>query len=246
MRPQYRQAVAELPAGGVLVLYSDGLIERRGQSIDDGLELLVAAIREASKEPERLLEHILDRVVGDAPRTDDIALLAARFLPVAPQPLELRLPTTIDALYVVRDALRAWTDGLPFGRSEVESLVLAAWEASANAVEHAVSTADGTVLVRAALADSTIRVTVEDNGRWVPPTDRPGRGFGLQLMRSLTSSVEVVPGSDEGHAGDHRVRHCRSHGRLHSYNSQMSRRMTTISTRTPLPVHLSLLPSRLT
>ena len=45
--------------------------------------------------------------------------------------------------------------------------------------------------------DSTIRVTVEDNGRWVPPTDRPGRGFGLQLMRSLTSSVEVVPGSDD-------------------------------------------------
>jgi len=197
MRPQYRQAVAELPAGSVLVLYSDGLIERRGQSIDDGLETLVAAIREAPKDPERLLEHILDRVVGDAPRTDDIALLAARLLPVAPQPLELRLPTTIDAMYVVRDALRIWTDGAPLGRSESESLVLAAWEASANAIEHAATTADGTVLVRATHEGSTIRVTVEDNGRWVPPTDRPGRGLGLQLMRSLTSSVEIVPGSDE-------------------------------------------------
>jgi GAF domain-containing protein/anti-sigma regulatory factor (Ser/Thr protein kinase) len=197
MRPQYRQAVAELPAGGVLVLYSDGLIERRGQSIDDGLDMLVAAIREASKDPERLLEHILDRLVGDAPRTDDIALLAARLLPVAPQPLELRLPTTIDALYVVRDALRTWTDGVPLGRFESENLVLAAWEASANAIEHAVSAADGTVLVRATLEGSTIRVTVEDDGRWVPPTDRPGRGFGLQLMRSLTSSVEIMPGGDE-------------------------------------------------
>ncbi|HEU0248303.1 MAG TPA: SpoIIE family protein phosphatase [Gaiellaceae bacterium] len=197
MRPQYRQAVGELPAGGVLVLYSDGLVERRGESIDDGLAKLVAAIREAPKDPERLLEHILDRVVGDAPRTDDIALLAARLLPVAPQPLELRLPTTIDALYLVRDALRTWTDGLPLTRSESESLVLAAWEASANAIEHAVSPAGGTVLVRATLGDSSIRVSVEDNGRWVPPTDRPGRGFGLQLMRSLTSSVEIVPGSDE-------------------------------------------------
>jgi two-component sensor histidine kinase len=90
-----------------------------------------------------------------------------------------------------------WTDGVPLGRSESESLVLAAWEASANAIEHAVSTADATVLVRATLGGSTIRITVEDNGRWVPPTDRPGRGFGLQLMRSLTSSVEIVPGSDE-------------------------------------------------
>jgi GAF domain-containing protein/anti-sigma regulatory factor (Ser/Thr protein kinase) len=197
MRPQYRQAVAELPAGSVLVLYSDGLVERRGQSIDDGLEKLLTAIREAPKDPERLLEHILEQVVGDSPRTDDIALLTARLLPVAPQPLELRLPTTLDALYVVRDALRAWNDGVPLGRSECESLVLAAWEASANAIEHAVSPVNGTVVVRATLDRSTIRVTVEDNGRWAPPTDRPGRGFGLQLMRALTSSVEIVPGSDE-------------------------------------------------
>ncbi len=197
MRPQYRQAVSELPDGSVLILYSDGLVERRGQSIDDGLQTLLATIREAPKDPERLLEHILDRVVGDAPRADDIALLAARLLPVAPQRLELRLPTTIDALHVVRDALRTWTQGVPLSRSGSESLVLAAWEASANAIEHAVSTADGPLLVCATLGDSKIRVTVEDNGRWVPPTDRPGRGLGLQLMRSLTSSVEIVPGSDE-------------------------------------------------
>ncbi|MGH3066278.1 MAG: SpoIIE family protein phosphatase [Gaiellaceae bacterium] len=197
MRPQYRQAVAELPAGSVLVLYSDGLVERRGDSIDVGLQRLVAAVREASKEPERLLEHILERMVGDAPRADDIALLAARLLPVAPQPLELRLPTSLDALSSVRDALRAWTEGVPLGRSESEGLVLAAWEAAANAIEHAVSPVSGTVVVRATLDSSRIRVTVEDDGRWVSPTDRPGRGLGLQLMRALTSSVEIVPGSDE-------------------------------------------------
>ncbi|HSF61161.1 MAG TPA: SpoIIE family protein phosphatase [Gaiellaceae bacterium] len=197
MRPQYRQAVAELPAGSVLVLYSDGLVERRGQSIDDGLRRLVAAVRDASKDPEHLLEHILDEVVGDAPRGDDIALLAARLLPVAPQPLELRLPTTIDALHVVRDALRTWTEGTPLGRPEAEGLVLAAWEASANAIEHAVGLAESPLVVCATQENSTIRVTVEDRGRWVPPSDRPGRGFGLQLMRSLTSSVEIVPGAEE-------------------------------------------------
>jgi serine phosphatase RsbU (regulator of sigma subunit)/anti-sigma regulatory factor (Ser/Thr protein kinase) len=195
MRPQYRQAVAELPAGSALVLYSDGLVERRGQSIDDGLHRLVDAVRNGSKDPEHLLERILDRVVGDAPRADDIALLAARLLPVAPQPLELRLPTTIDGLHVVRDALRTWTQGVSLERPESESLVLAVWEAAANAIEHA-EPADGRMVVRAMLEDSTIRVTVEDSGRWVPPSSRPGRGFGLELMRRLTSSVEVVPGSD--------------------------------------------------
>jgi hypothetical protein len=35
---KYRQATVELPAGTVILLYTDGLVERRGQSIDDGFE----------------------------------------------------------------------------------------------------------------------------------------------------------------------------------------------------------------
>ena len=40
----YRQAVAELPHGSVLLFYTDGLIERRGRSLDEGFERLGAAV----------------------------------------------------------------------------------------------------------------------------------------------------------------------------------------------------------
>ena len=48
--------------------------------------------------------------------------------------------------------------------------------------------------LRVALVGDTIRVVVEDEGSWLPPSARPDRGRGLQLMRALMSSVEVDPG----------------------------------------------------
>ncbi|WP_459717077.1 PP2C family protein-serine/threonine phosphatase [Actinophytocola sp. KF-1] len=41
---------ADLPAGGLVVCYTDGLVERRGEPIDDGLERLRATLRSGSAE----------------------------------------------------------------------------------------------------------------------------------------------------------------------------------------------------
>ena len=43
--PKYRQSVVDAAGGSVVVLYSDGLVERRGRSIDEGSTSLVAADR---------------------------------------------------------------------------------------------------------------------------------------------------------------------------------------------------------
>ena len=192
IRTTYRLATFELPPGSVVVLYTDGLIERRGRSIDEGLESLRTALASAPRDPDRLLDHILEHVVGDDERGDDIALLAARILPVAPRPLELRLPADLGSLTVVRDALRAWLSGVELERSEAEEVVLATWEACANAIEHAVEPVAGIVVVHANIEDSLIRVTVGDTGRWAPPSEREDRGLGLQLMDSLVTSVVVT------------------------------------------------------
>jgi serine phosphatase RsbU (regulator of sigma subunit) len=73
--------VAPLPAGSTLLLYTDGLIERRatGRSIDAGTAALARQLHGLAGLP---LEELLDRVVRplDA-RDDDIAVLAARVLP---------------------------------------------------------------------------------------------------------------------------------------------------------------------
>jgi len=87
--------------------------------------------------------------------------------------------------------MRAWLRGSELRRPEVEDVVLATWEACANAIEHAVAPTDQLVVVRAWLADSSVHVTVSDTGSWAPPSKRDGRGLGLRLMASLVSSVEI-------------------------------------------------------
>ena len=46
------QEIVELPVGTTIVLYTDGLVERRGESIDEGLERLRSAVLAGPREPE--------------------------------------------------------------------------------------------------------------------------------------------------------------------------------------------------
>lgn len=193
---KYEQDVVEVPAGSVLLFYTDGLVERRDRPIDEGLELLRAAAAEGPRDPERLLEHILQRLVGSDERGDDIALLAARLLPVAPHPLRLRVPSDEHSLELVRDALRAWLETALLSRSDAQDLVLATWEACANAMEHAREPESNQLTVRGDVTESVVRITVGDTGSWSPSADRPDRGLGLRLLGSVTSSVDIESGQE--------------------------------------------------
>jgi sigma-B regulation protein RsbU (phosphoserine phosphatase) len=73
-RPR-RTTVLALPEGGVLVLYTDGLVERRGELIDAGIARLAGAICPAPAED--LCSTIMSAVGLDEP-TDDVALLIVR------------------------------------------------------------------------------------------------------------------------------------------------------------------------
>jgi serine phosphatase RsbU (regulator of sigma subunit) len=67
-----------LQAGEVLVFYTDGLIERRDQPIDEGLAALQAALATAPQvDLDKSCEHILT-VMAAATSSDDIAILAVR------------------------------------------------------------------------------------------------------------------------------------------------------------------------
>ena len=189
---RYRQTVVELPAGSVLLLYSDGLVERRGHSIDEGLARVSAAVADGPRNPEQLVEHVVERLVGSTERGDDIALLAFRLLAVAPDQLDLRVPSEVGALGLVRDSLRVWLEGTPATPADAHDLVLAAWEACANAVEHARAPNGEHVTVRADLTNSKVTIVVEDSGSWKPPARSSDRGLGLRLMHSLMSSVDIA------------------------------------------------------
>jgi len=193
---KYRQGVVEIPAGSVVLLYSDGLVERRGRTIDEGIESLVAAVQSGPRDAETLLEHVLEELVSGNGRTDDVAILAARFLPVAPAPLDLSVRSDDESLHLVRDGVRVWLDGAGLPREDAEDVLLAVWEICANAIEHAREPSADTIRIRARLDDSRVLVTVEDSGRFVAVTDRPDRGLGLRLAETLTSRLELTTSQD--------------------------------------------------
>jgi serine phosphatase RsbU (regulator of sigma subunit) len=68
-----RSTTIALPPDSAVAFYTDGLIERRGESLDEGLERLRAAM--TSGPPERVAADIMRRLVGDIIPEDDIALI---------------------------------------------------------------------------------------------------------------------------------------------------------------------------
>ncbi|WP_432489319.1 SpoIIE family protein phosphatase [Kineococcus sp. SYSU DK018] len=73
--------VVELERGSTVLLFTDGLVERRGQDIDDGLARLRTAVAElAHADLDDLCDGILDRLLPPEPE-DDVALVAVRLHP---------------------------------------------------------------------------------------------------------------------------------------------------------------------
>ena len=95
-----RDHVADLPDDSTLLLVTDGLVERRGSDLDEGVERLREALRDLGERPlEELLDTVLARLVPRASE-DDVAIVAVRAYPEdRPRPPEAgpnRLPPGID------------------------------------------------------------------------------------------------------------------------------------------------------
>ncbi len=82
-RPR-RVSTLDLPPGAVLCCYTDGLVERRDRSIDDGISRLCAAT--AATHPEEGCASVMSAMADYVPHTDDVALLILRRQPVSSPP----------------------------------------------------------------------------------------------------------------------------------------------------------------
>jgi hypothetical protein len=101
-RPEGRATLRE---GSMLVLYTDGLIERRDLSIDSGLERLKAAVTARfQEEPERLCDEIVDEF-GDG-SLDDLVFLCLRREPRDTKVFSRSFPAIPKSLHAVRRELR--------------------------------------------------------------------------------------------------------------------------------------------
>jgi serine/threonine-protein kinase RsbW len=74
------EATTQLRPGSLLVLYTDGLVERRGESLTVGTNRLLTAIAaHRSEDPERLSDALIDELLGVRPFADDVALLCLSY-----------------------------------------------------------------------------------------------------------------------------------------------------------------------
>ena len=131
----YRQAVAALPTGSIVVL-TDGLIERRDRSLEDGLQMLRRLVAEGPRAPDALADYVLAHAFREHERSDDVAVLVGsppdRSVGAAGADASVRAGRAAHGTgRASRLAGAGGVDG-----ADAHDIVLATWEACANAVEH--------------------------------------------------------------------------------------------------------------
>jgi anti-sigma regulatory factor (Ser/Thr protein kinase) len=184
-----RTSKVDLPVGSCLVLYTDGLVERRHEPLDEGLERLERAVRPAPAED--LCVRIMGRLIGNATSEDDVALLTvARPADSGTAPLRLVEPAVPRALRSVRQALRSYLGSVGATPEEISDLVLAIGEACANVVEHAYGPGGGLLEVHLEMHGRRVSATVRDTGAWREARG-VNRGRGTTLMHGLVDEVRL-------------------------------------------------------
>ena len=160
----------ELPAGTTIALYSDGVIERRRESIDEGIGRLAQLAGDRHDAPVGVMaDELLQAIVTDDVDDDAALLLLRRESPASPV-LFRRLPADPSALAPLRASLRAWFDRARIADADARDLLLACGEACNNAVEHAYTAmGSGELCIEARLIGSEAHISVRDFGHG----DRP-------------------------------------------------------------------------
>jgi anti-sigma regulatory factor (Ser/Thr protein kinase) len=191
-------AVHELPPGSVILMYTDGLIERPGEGLDHGFARLQgAAAYRADLPVGELCDELLERMAPPGGYTDDVVLLALRPCHSSPRSFATVLPASLDQIADARHQLREWLSGIDVDPRRESDILLATGEAVTNAVEHGSGAdAEMTVSIEAFVRGQTITATVSDAGQWSGDSSASQRGQergrGLTMINGLADDVRTV------------------------------------------------------
>jgi anti-sigma regulatory factor (Ser/Thr protein kinase) len=184
------EAATTLSPGTTLILFTDGLVERRDASIEDGLSrLLEAAAERVAQEPEQLCDELVDLFVSE-PR-DDVVLVCLRLEPLGAETFVRRFHADPSSIGPVRHEFRSWMLDHDLAQDDVDDVLVAVGEACANAVRHAYRDGTGEVTLEVRLRDGELAARVRDAGRWrdAPVSSEGGRG--IPIMHGLMDSVHL-------------------------------------------------------
>jgi serine phosphatase RsbU (regulator of sigma subunit)/anti-sigma regulatory factor (Ser/Thr protein kinase) len=184
----YEEVELALRPDEKLLLYTDGLVERRRESLETGLERLRVAAG-ATTSAEALCRAVSTALAPEEGARDDVALVALRYLPVEDE-LRVRSPADANALVRIRRLLRRWLRAHGARPEEVGAITLACGEACANAIEHAYAPGLAFFELEAVHAAGVVTLTVRDSGRWREPRGAD-RGRGLRIIEAAVDELDV-------------------------------------------------------
>jgi anti-sigma regulatory factor (Ser/Thr protein kinase)/anti-anti-sigma regulatory factor len=180
-----------LPAGALLVLYTDGLIEQ-GRDVVAGQEAVIeASCREAAAPSADAAQTILAAVLPDRRAHDDVAIITVAMDPAPFERFDLMLPAEPASAGVIRQAVRRLARIAGMEEAREIDFTVAVGEAVNNVIEHAYRAAEGTVRVRGLREAAAVRVSVIDTGTWRAARPPDGGGRGLALIRDLADFVDM-------------------------------------------------------
>ncbi|MEU1950426.1 SpoIIE family protein phosphatase [Nocardia rhamnosiphila] len=191
--PRRPEATTPLPPGSTLVLFTDGLVERRGEDIDEGFTKIATILADtAEKLPRQVADSVLSALRPEGGYDDDIAMVVYR---QPPAPLRLDVPARPDRLAMLRRTLTAWLSSAAVPHNLTSDLVAATNEACSNSIEHAYRNGGGDaerVVLTAECVGDRVVIETTDTGTWRPrPADPGPRGRGIDMMRALTEELEI-------------------------------------------------------
>ncbi|SEF38373.1 Serine phosphatase RsbU, regulator of sigma subunit [Amycolatopsis pretoriensis] len=198
----FPQETAEFPSGSRLLLYTDGLVESRTRDLTVSMGWLVDTLERlvGTEDDEAVVDRLIAELTG-GDHDDDIALVHVRHRgePAVPD-LSLHGRADNDHVNTARQQLTAWLESQGLSVERVDDIVLAVYEAMANAVEHAYAGQQpGPLELHGARAADGLTVTVVDYGRWKTPdpTDTiRGRGRGLiEVVSDHNATIQREDGT---------------------------------------------------
>ncbi|MFF0568328.1 SpoIIE family protein phosphatase [Streptomyces sp. NPDC004041] len=191
-----------LPPGSTAVLYTDGLVERRSEDIDEGVDSLSRALAGAKGSPQVVCDRLIRSLGVTAEHDDDVAVLVVQHPARTGTNAELFHNAALELLGGIEAAPRARafaTGVLTSWRFPVELRdlgVLATSELVANSLQH------GTPPMRLGLrrTDRRLIIEVTDGDDHLPrrrqaePADEAGRGISIIATIATSWGSRRTPG----------------------------------------------------
>jgi anti-sigma regulatory factor (Ser/Thr protein kinase) len=195
-----RAGTCTLEPDDVLVLYTDGLVERRKDSLDAGFDRLVASALDLDLRLDgpALADHLLAAMLpADVVRGDDVALLVVRVRPTdtGRAGREIALASDSQSPALARGFLAGLLEGAGWGEA-VDTGALLVSELVTNALRHGHAPCSLRVQF---LAPDTVEVCVQDADPTVPTLQHPDQlsehGRGMLLVDALAAAwgIRAVP-----------------------------------------------------